>query len=96
MHSIFSWLGVKFLIQWNNPKSVPSLSGSNSQNPKPRPRFDHIHNLDTGALTTLVDLLLEFNGLATSKYQDGYQLVTVYTHGNFIVLLHWETRLPAP
>ena len=26
----------------------------------------------------------------------GEQLVTVHTHGNFIVLPHWETRPPAP
>ena len=29
------------------------------------------------------------------SYQDGYQIVTVHTHGDFIVLLHWEIRLPA-
>ena len=27
------------------------------------------------------------------SYQDGYQLVTVSTNGDFIVLPHWETRL---
>ena len=27
------------------------------------------------------------------SYQEGYQLVTLHTHGNFIVLPHWETRL---
>ena len=27
---------------------------------------------------------------------DGYQLVTVQTHDNFIVLPHWNTRLLAP
>ena len=30
------------------------------------------------------------------SYQEGYQLVTVCTHGEFIVLLHWEIRLLAP
>ena len=41
--------------------------------------------------------LLEFYILATYKvtYQDGYQLVTVSAHGDFIVLPHWETRLLA-
>ena len=29
------------------------------------------------------------------SYQDEYKLVTVHTHGIFIVLLHWESRLPA-
>ena len=39
---------------------------------------------------------LLFYVLATSKtYQDGNRLVTVRTYGNFIVLPHWETRLPA-
>ena len=31
-----------------------------------------------------------------SSYQNGYQLVTMCTHGDFIVLPHWETRPPAP
>ena len=31
-----------------------------------------------------------------SSYQDGYQLVTVHTHDNIILLPHWEIRLPAP
>ena len=26
------------------------------------------------------------------SYGDGYRLVTVHTHGDFIVLPHWETR----
>ena len=30
------------------------------------------------------------------SYQDGYRLVTVRTHGNFIVLLHWDTKPLAP
>ena len=30
------------------------------------------------------------------SYQDAYQLVTLRTHGAFIVLPHWETRPPAP
>ena len=30
------------------------------------------------------------------SYQDGYRLVTVHTHDDFIVLPHWETRPPAP
>ena len=29
-------------------------------------------------------------------FQDGYKLVTVCTHGDFIVLLHWEIRSPTP
>ena len=31
-----------------------------------------------------------------SSYQDGYQLETVHTHGDFIVLPHWKTRPPVP
>ena len=30
------------------------------------------------------------------SYQDGYRLVTVSTHGDFIVLPHWKTGPPAP
>ena len=30
------------------------------------------------------------------SHQNGYQLVTVHTHDNFLVLLDWETRLSAP
>ena len=30
------------------------------------------------------------------SYQDGYRLVTVYIHDDIIVLLHWETKPPAP
>ena len=30
------------------------------------------------------------------SYQEGYQLVTVHTHDDFIALSHWETRPPAP
>ena len=30
------------------------------------------------------------------SYQDGYLLVTMLTRGDFSVLPHWETRLPAP
>ena len=42
--------------------------------------------------------LFLFYVLATPKvaYQDGYWLVMVHTHGDFIVLLHWETRLSVP
>ena len=29
-------------------------------------------------------------------YQDGYRVVTVRIHDDFIVLPHWETRPPAP
>ena len=32
----------------------------------------------------------------TSPVGDGYQLVTVYTHGDVIVLPHWNTRPLAP
>ena len=28
--------------------------------------------------------------------QDGHQLVTARSHGDFIMLTHWEIRLPAP
>ena len=28
--------------------------------------------------------------------QDWYRLVTMHTHGDFIVLPHWVMRLPAP
>ena len=28
------------------------------------------------------------------SYQDGYQLLTVHTHDDLIVLSHWETRQP--
>ena len=30
------------------------------------------------------------------SYQNMYGVVTVHIHGNFIVLPHWEIRLPAP
>ena len=30
------------------------------------------------------------------SYQDGYRLVTVHTHGDCVVLPHWETRPLAP
>ena len=30
------------------------------------------------------------------SYLDGYRLVTMRTHGDFIVLSQWQTRLPAP
>ena len=30
------------------------------------------------------------------SYQDGYRFAAVNTHGNFIMLPHWETRPPAP
>ena len=29
------------------------------------------------------------------SYQDRYRFVAVHTHGDFIVLPHWETRPPA-
>ena len=29
------------------------------------------------------------------SYQDGYWVVTVHTHGNFILLPHWDSKLPA-
>ena len=30
------------------------------------------------------------------SYQGGYQLVTVHTHGDIVVLPHWEVRLLVP
>ena len=30
------------------------------------------------------------------SYQPGYRLLTVHTHGDSIVLSHWDTRPPAP
>ena len=30
------------------------------------------------------------------SYQEMYRLITVHTHGDFTVLPHWETKLPAP
>ena len=34
--------------------------------------------------------------LRLSSYQGGYLLVTVSTHGDFIMLSHWKTRVPEP
>ena len=32
----------------------------------------------------------------TSVVGEGYQIMTVHTHGDFIVLPDWEIRLPSP
>ena len=40
----------------------------------------------------VVDILLESYVLATCKViSGGYRIVTVHTHGGFIMLSHWET-----
>ena len=44
----------------------------------------------------VVEELLEFTSWQHLKaYQEGYLLVTMYAHGDFIVLPYWETRPPA-
>ena len=47
----------------------------------------------------MLDLFVLYVGVlhAGNTYdQDPYQAVTVWTHGNFVVLPHWESRLLTP
>ena len=54
------------------------------------------HNYDmsasNGTRLLLLDGVLHTGNI--ESYQDGFQLVTVCAHGDFIVLSHWETRPP--
>ena len=40
--------------------------------------------------------VLHYYGTSPLEKEQWYQLVTVRTHGNFIVLPHWNMRPPAP
>ena len=44
----------------------------------------------------MYETVLHSGGTSPVGRRDVYQLVTVQTHGNLIVLPHWNTRLPAP
>ena len=37
-----------------------------------------------------------FTVVGCAQWEEGYQLVTVDTHGNFIVLSHWDSKPPVP
>ena len=50
--------------------------------------------VDTDRVGWLVSSFISWQHLRS--YQNGYWLVTVHTHGDFIVLPHWETRPSAP
>ena len=50
--------------------------------------YIYIYKTSTTTYIYIYSWLLRFYVLATSSYQDGYQLVTVHTHGNFRLLPH--------
>ena len=65
------------------------------KNSLPILRWKGIFSSPSGSTTGLVGCWSLTSLQNLRSYDDGYRLVIVHTHGDFIVLAHWESRPPA-
>ena len=83
VHRAASWYP-SWLIHWGT-SPFPILVIPNVNIGSDKYQFDHCMCIEVASVSFATWRHL-------TSYQDGYQLGTVHTHGNFIVLLHWETK----